>query len=163
MELSIRSALKINCYFFIPVVQYQKRNDKKERDPFMSENRDYISRPDEMGNIHISEDVLSVMAAAAALEVEGVGSLSANLGNDIAGMLSRRKNLAKGIHVSANEDGSLNVEASILIKYGYTILDVAKQVQDAIQANIENMSGLTAASINVNVTGVVFEKEVKHQ
>lgn len=129
----------------------------------MSENRDYISRPDEMGNIHISEDVLSVMAAAATLEVEGVGSLSANLGNDIAEMLGRRKNLARGIHVSSNEDGSLNVEVSILIKYGYTILDVAKKVQDAIQSGIENMSGLTAASINVNVTGVIFEKEAKHQ
>jgi uncharacterized alkaline shock family protein YloU len=124
----------------------------------MSENKDYISRPDEMGTIHISEDVLSVMAAAAALEVEGVGSLSANLGNDIAEMLGRRKNLARGIHVSSNEDGSLNVEASILIRYGYSILDVAKKVQDAIQAGIENMSGLTAASINVNVTGVTFEK-----
>lgn len=128
----------------------------------MSENREYISRPDAMGNIHISEDVLSVMAAAAALEVEGVGSLSANLGNDIVEMLGGKKNLAKGVHVSSNEDGSLNVDVSILIRYGYTIMEVAKQVQIAVQSSIENMSGLTAASVNVNVTGVTFEKESKH-
>ncbi len=127
----------------------------------MSENKDYISRADEMGNIHISEDVLSVMTAAATLEVEGVGSLSANLGNDIVEMLGGKKNLAKGVHVSSNEDGSLNVEVSILIKYGYTIMDVARQVQNAVQSGIENMSGLTAASVNVNVTGVIFEKEPK--
>lgn len=114
-----------------------------------------------MGNIHISEDVLSVMTAAATLEVEGVGSLSANLGNDIVEMLGGKKNLAKGVHVSSNEDGSLNVEVSILIKYGYTIMDVARQVQNAVQSGIENMSGLTAASVNVNVTGVIFEKEPK--
>ena len=35
----------------------------------MSESKDYISRSDELGNIHISEDVLAVIAAAAALEV----------------------------------------------------------------------------------------------
>lgn len=127
----------------------------------MSENKEYISRPDEMGNIHISEDVLAVMAAAAALEVEGVGSLSANLGNDLVEMLGGKKNLAKGVHVSANEDGSLNVEVSILIKYGYTIMDVAKLVQAGVLASIENMSGLTAACVNVNVTGVTFEKDAK--
>jgi uncharacterized alkaline shock family protein YloU len=127
----------------------------------MSENKDYISRTDEMGNIHISEDVLSVMAAAATLEMEGVGSLSANLGNDIVEMLGGKKNIAKGVHVSSNEDGSLNVDVSILIKYGYTILDVARHVQDAVQSGIENMSGLTAACVNVNVTGVIFAKEPK--
>lgn len=127
----------------------------------MSESREYISRPDEMGNIHISEEVLSVMAAAATLEVEGVGSLSANLGNDIVEMLGGKKNIGKGVHISSNEDASLNVEISLLVKYGYVIMDVAKQVQNAVQTSIENMSGLTAACVNVNVTGVIFEKEPK--
>ena len=34
----------------------------------MSENKDYVSRSDELGNIHISEEVLAAIAAAAALE-----------------------------------------------------------------------------------------------
>ena len=33
----------------------------------MSENKDYVSRSDELGNIHISEEVLAGIAAAAAL------------------------------------------------------------------------------------------------
>ena len=33
----------------------------------MSENREYVSRSDELGNIHISEEVLAAIAAAAAL------------------------------------------------------------------------------------------------
>ena len=32
----------------------------------MGDGKEYISRPDELGNIHISEDVLAVIAAAAA-------------------------------------------------------------------------------------------------
>ncbi|MEG1878102.1 MAG: Asp23/Gls24 family envelope stress response protein [Pseudoflavonifractor sp.] len=127
----------------------------------MSENREYVSRPDEMGNIHISEDVLAVMAAAAALEVEGVGSLSPNLGGDLVEMLGGRKNIAKGVHVGMNEDGSVNVDVAILIKYGYTVLEVAKQVQDAVFAAIENMSGLTPACVNVSVSGVTFDKDAK--
>ena len=33
----------------------------------MGEGREYISRSDELGNIHISEEVLAVIAAAAGL------------------------------------------------------------------------------------------------
>ena len=50
----------------------------------MSENKEYVSRCDELGNIHISEEVLAGIAAAAALEVDGVSSLAANLGSDSA-------------------------------------------------------------------------------
>lgn len=125
----------------------------------MSENREYISRPDEMGNIHISEEVLAVIAAAAALEVEGVGSLAANLGSDIAQLLGK-KNMAKGIRISMNEDAVV-VDLSILIKYGYTIMEVAKKVQDAVVNAVEATSGLQVDCVNVHVGGVTFEKETK--
>ncbi len=126
----------------------------------MGEGREYVSRPDEMGNIHISEDVMAVIAAAAALEVEGVGSLAANLGSDIAELLGK-KNLAKGVRVSSNEDGSLTVDVGILVKYGYTIPEVAAKVQDAVFSSLENTSGLTPACVNVNVSGITFDRDAK--
>ena len=122
----------------------------------MSEGREYVSRSDELGNIHICEDVLAVIAAAATLEVEGVGSLSANLSTDLAELLGK-KNLAKGVHISVQEE-SIRVDLSILIKYGYTILDVAKKVQSAVFTAVENTSGLTVESVNVHVAGVCFER-----
>ena len=123
----------------------------------MSDSKEYISRPDELGNIHICEDVLAVIAAAATLEVEGVGSLSANLSTDLAELLGK-KNLAKGVHISVQEE-SIRVDVSVLIKYGYTILDVAKQVQNAVYNAIENTSGLTVECVNVHDSGVSFERE----
>ena len=57
----------------------------------MGEGKEYVSRSDELGNIHISEEVLAVIAAAAALEVEGVGGLAANLGTDLAELLGKRR------------------------------------------------------------------------
>ena len=126
----------------------------------MGDGKEYISRPDELGNIHISEDVLAVIAAAAATEVEGVGSLSTNLSSDIAELLGGKKNLSKGIHISVEEE-SIRVDLSILIKYGYTIIDVAKEVQNAVYHAIENTSGLSVEHVNVHVAGIVFEKEHK--
>ncbi|MEG1240703.1 MAG: Asp23/Gls24 family envelope stress response protein [Oscillospiraceae bacterium] len=126
----------------------------------MSEAREYVSQPDELGNIHISDEVLAVIAAAAALEVEGVGSLSSTLASDIT-ELTGRKVLSKGVRLHA-EEGSVTVEVSILIQYGYTIPTVAHAVQEAVMAAVGNTSGLQVESVNVHVAGVSFPHE-KHQ
>ena len=123
----------------------------------MSEGREYVSRSDELGNIHISEEVLAVIAAAAVLEVEGVGGLAANLGTDLAELLGK-KSLSRGIHLQV-EGESVTVEVAILVKYGYTIPEVGRAVQEAVANSIEATSGLTVAAVNVNVGGVVFEKK----
>ena len=126
----------------------------------MAEGKDYISCPDELGCIHISEDVLAVTAAAAALEVEGVGSLAANLGSDIAELFSGKKNLGKGVRVTVS-DTTVTVDISILAKYGYSIQEVAKAVQSGVAAAIENTSGFSVGSVNVNVAGVTFDAPKK--
>ncbi|HIY16324.1 MAG TPA: Asp23/Gls24 family envelope stress response protein [Candidatus Intestinimonas stercorigallinarum] len=125
----------------------------------MGEGKEYVSRSDELGNIHISEEVLAVIAAAAVLEVEGFGGLAANLGTDLAELLGK-KNLSRGIHIQVEEE-TVTVDLSILVKYGYTIPDVARAVQEAVASSIEATSGLPVAAVNVNVGGVVFEKEPK--
>ena len=120
----------------------------------MSDSKEYVSRSDELGNIHISEEVLAGIAAAAALETEGVSALAANLGSDIAELLGK-KSLTKGVHVKM-EDEKVEVELSILMKYGSTIPEMGKAVQDNIKQAIENMTGLEVASVNVNVGGITF-------
>ena len=120
----------------------------------MADGKEYVSRPDELGNIHISEEVLAVIAAAAAMEV------AANLGSDIAELLGGKKNLSKGIHIAVEEE-SIRVDVSLLIKYGYTIIDVAKEVQNAVYSAIENTSGLTVECVNVHVLGVAFDRDGK--
>ena len=127
----------------------------------MSDSREYVSRSDELGNIHISEEVLAAISAAAALEVEGVGSLAANLGTDLAELLGGKKNLAKGVHITVEEE-SVRVDVAVLIKYGHTIPAVAREVQEAVYSAIENTSGLTVECVNVQVSGIVFERE-RHQ
>ncbi len=120
----------------------------------MSENEKYISRADEMGNINISQDVLAVIAAAAALDVEGVGGMAAGLGTDVAELVGR-KVLSKGVRLSM-EENEVAVDLTLLVKFGYAVPDVAKAVQDAVVSAVENTSGLTVRCVNVSVTGVIF-------
>ena len=125
----------------------------------MGEGKEYVSRSDELGNIHISEEVLAVIAAAAALEVEGVGGLAANLGTDLAELLGK-KTLSRGIRLEVAEE-NVTVDVYILVKYGHTIPEVGRAVQEAVMSSIEATSGLTVEAVNVNVGGVIFDKETR--
>ena len=120
----------------------------------MSENKEYVSRSDELGNIHISEEVLAAITAAAALDVEGVSGLAANLGSDIAELLGK-KNLAKGVHVRM-EDDKVEVELSVLMGYGHTIPEIGRAIQDGAKSAIESMTGLEVSVVNVSVAGITF-------
>ena len=119
-----------------------------------NKNKEYVTCSEELGNIHISEEVLAGIAAAATLEVEAVSGLAANLGSDLAELLGK-KNLAKGVRVKMEEE-KVEVELSVLMAYGYTIPEMGKNVQDAVKNAIESMTGLEVATVNVNVAGVSF-------
>ena len=126
----------------------------------MAEGKEYITCPDELGCIHISEDVLAVTAAAAALEVEGVGGLAANLGSDIAELLAGKKNLSKGVRVAMVEN-TVTVDISVLVRYGSAVQKVARTGQDAVANAIEIASGMTVDTVNVHVVGVTFDQPKK--
>ncbi|MEY8401898.1 Asp23/Gls24 family envelope stress response protein [Oscillospiraceae bacterium 44-34] len=111
----------------------------------MSDSRDYVSRSDELGNIHISEEVLAAISAAAALEVEGVSSLTN----------PNKKNSTRGIHIKL-EDEKVVVTMSVLMSYGHTIPEMGKAVQEAVKNAIESMSGLEVAAVNISVGGITF-------
>ena len=119
----------------------------------MGESKEYITRPDEMGNIHIAEEVLAVIAAAAAREVDGVSSLAGGPSGEVAGS----KKLSRGISIQVAEE-ALTIRVAILVKYGYVISDVGQAVQDSIISAVENTTGLKVESVNVHVAGVTFPR-----
>lgn len=119
----------------------------------MSEAREYVSCSDELGNIHISEEVLASISAAAVLEMEGVSGLAGNVSNDLTEL--GKKNLSKGIRVKMQEE-SVDVDVSVLLTYGHTIPEVGEAIQSAVKSAVESMTGLKVERVNVDVTGIVF-------
>lgn len=120
----------------------------------MSESREYYSRSEEHGDVYISEEVLEMIAGAAALEVEGVSGLA---GGSVSEQILGRKKLSKGISILWESD-NITIDVAIQIKYGSIIPEVAKKVQEAIITNVEDTSGMKVAAVNVRVGGVTFDK-----
>lgn len=127
----------------------------------MSDTREYISYPDELGTINIADEVLAVVAASAAMEVEGVSSLVANLTTDLAELMGK-KVYSKGVRLTV-ANGQVAVDISILIQYGYAIPDVAKKVQEAVMTAVSNTSGMGVSRVDIQVAGISFRREHKEK
>ena len=123
----------------------------------MSENKEYISQIQENGAVHISEDVLTSIAATAALEVEGVSGL----GTGRTAELLTKKNSGKGVKITIGEDNTVSIECSIIVNLGQNIVDAAKAVQDAVVSAVESVTGIKVADVNVTVAGIALPKEQK--
>ena len=74
-----------------------------------------INEKSELGDVHISDDVLAVISAMAALEVDGVVGMAGNITSEIVAKLGMKK-LSKGVRVDVAE-GSVMVDVSIIIKF----------------------------------------------
>ena len=109
------------------------------------------------GEIKIADEVVAIIAAPAATEVEGVASMAGNITNELIGKLGM-KNLSKGVKVDVLE-GIVTVSLALNLKYNYSIVEVSARVQEKVKNAIENMTGLEVADVNIKVAGVEMESQ----
>lgn len=120
----------------------------------MAENKQYVTQVQENGTVMISEDVIAAIVAHTVNEVEGVAGLSGKPGADIAEIIGK-KNWGKGMKITIDQEDVLSVECNINVKYGQSVVCVAKAVQESVTNALESMAGVTVASVNVNICGIV--------
>jgi len=119
----------------------------------MEDNRKSLKiKEDQIGEIRVADDVVSIIAGLAATEVEGVSSMAGNITNEIVARTGV-KNLSKGVRVEVT-DGIVRVDLNLNIKFGYAIPEVSGNVQERVRTAIETMTGLEVGTINVRIASV---------
>lgn len=108
-----------------------------------------------LGEVKIADEVVAIIAALAATEVDGVASMGGNITNELINKLGKKK-LSRGVRVDMLE-GVVAVSLALNIKYNYSIVDVTEKVQDRVKTAIENMTGMEVADVHIRVTGVQVE------
>lgn len=116
-----------------------------------------IQNDADMGEVKIADEVVAIIAALAATEVEGVASMAGNITNELISKLGM-KNLSKGVKVDVLE-GIVTVSLALNLKYNYSIVETTAKVQEKVKSAIENMTGLEVADINIRVAGVEMENQ----
>ena len=110
------------------------------------------------GFIQVSDEVVSNIAGPAVTEVDGVARLTGNVAGDRMAKRST-KGMSKGVHVNYGEN-RFAIDVSIVVKFGFNIVEVSSAVQEKVKQALQTMTGLTPSIINVRVSGIDFsEKE----
>ena len=108
------------------------------------------------GTVKIADDVVAMIAALAATEVDGVAAMAGNLTNELLSRVGVR-GLSRGAKVDVS-GRKVKVELAITVEYGYNIPATCQRIQTKVKGAIENMTGLEVADINIRVAGVEMEQ-----
>ena len=111
-----------------------------------------LKSKDQIGEVHIANEVVAIIAGLAATEVEGVASMAGDITSEIISKLGM-KTLSKGVKVDVFQD-EVNIELGLVLKYEFNIPDVSKLVQDKVKTAVETMTGLRVTEINIKISDV---------
>ena len=106
------------------------------------------------GVIKIADDVIASIVGLAVTEVDGVSKLTGGVSRDIIAKLGKNS-LANGVRVLI-EGQLIKVDISIVVKFGYNILEVSREIQEKVKSTLLTMTGLECKSVTVRVSNVDF-------
>jgi uncharacterized alkaline shock family protein YloU len=106
----------------------------------------------DIGTVRIADDVVALIAAFAAMEVEGVSGMAGGLDMDTVSR-GGMKRLGRTVKVEVGAEG-VRVDLSIELVYGYSIPETCSKVQSKVRTAVENMTGLEVLDVNIRVAGI---------
>ena len=122
----------------------------------MGEYKGYIKNSDEKGSINISEEVVAIIAASAAVDVDGVYGLFFSHGKELTNMLGK-KGLSKGVKLFIEEDDVV-IDVFVIAEIGYSVNEVGSEIQRAVASAVEAAVGVSVSAVNVHICGVSLKK-----
>lgn len=112
-----------------------------------------LTQTNEYGKILIGDQAVTAIAGQAALECYGLVGMAAQKLQDGIGQLLRRDSLGRGIVVNS-KDGRLIIDVYIIVGYGTKISEIAQNAMEKVRYNVEQLTGLSVAEVNIIVQGV---------
>lgn len=103
-----------------------------------------------VSRLKISEDVIIAVSKLAALDVNGVACLDSEVNK-----INKLKNNLP-VRISMIGDVAA-IEIRIRIKGDAKAQAVAQEVQKAVKENVQDMTGVAVARVNVIICGAVFD------
>ena len=117
-----------------------------------AKNIDLSQEEETFGTVKIADDVVAMIAALAATEVDGVAAMNGNAANELLSKVGV-KGLAKGVKVDIFNK-KVKVALAIVMDYGFNIPSACQRVQSKVKTAIENMTGLEVTDVNIRIAGI---------
>lgn len=111
------------------------------------------------GFIRIADKALAAIARKACLSVDGVASMDSRFTHAISSMIVGTD--AEGVSISIREN-QVEVSLYIFVMHGIRVPELALHVQERVKENLSDLTGLSVASVNIFVQGIVFGQEGRY-
>ncbi|MCI6568300.1 Asp23/Gls24 family envelope stress response protein [Dysosmobacter sp. HCP28S3_G4] len=123
----------------------------------MSENRDYLTLPEENGSIHIAEEVIAAIAVGAVREVEGISGMMTGMGSSVTDLVNKKsaQKGTRGVRIDMTGD-TVSLDLYVMVQYGVAIPEVAENAQKAVMSAVEAMTGCIVGAVNIHVGGITI-------
>ncbi|MCH5253800.1 MAG: Asp23/Gls24 family envelope stress response protein [Lachnospiraceae bacterium] len=116
----------------------------------------FVLEEETIGSVKIADDVVAMIAALAATEVEGVAAMSGNVTGELLSRVGV-KNAAKGARVEVFQK-KVKVDLAITMEYGFNIPATCQRAQAKVKNAVENMTGLEVTDVNIRIAGINVSK-----
>ena len=110
----------------------------------------------------VSEEIVSMIAARAALRVSGVSRLNGEFTDQLTKKILGKENIARGIALTREEEG-LGIDIYLNVEFGARIPDLAWEVQSSVKEAVESVTGLAVQMVNIRVQGVNLQKDLSQE
>ncbi|MEU2249738.1 Asp23/Gls24 family envelope stress response protein [Streptomyces sp. NPDC019224] len=118
--------------------------------------------PATRGRTTIADGVVEKIAGMAARDVVGVHAMGSGLSRTFGAVRDRvpggSKSVTRGVKAEVGETQTA-LDLEIVVDYGVSIADVARDVRENVVAAVERMTGLEVVEVNIAVSDVKLPDE----
>ena len=109
----------------------------------------------ELGKISITNEVFTNLAGDAATSCFGVKGMAGRGKEGGAFQLLRRESMSKGIEVSFNDDGSINLELHIGVDRGVNMEAVGNSIMSEVSYKLTKSAGVPVRRVDVYIDTII--------
>ncbi|MGN0719752.1 MAG: Asp23/Gls24 family envelope stress response protein [Anaerovoracaceae bacterium] len=110
----------------------------------------------------VSEEIVSMIAARAALRVCGVSRLNGEFSDNLTKKILGKENIARGIALTKEDEG-LGIDIYLNVEFGARIPDLAWEVQSSVKEAVESVTGIAVQMVNIHVQGVNLQRDLSQE
>jgi uncharacterized alkaline shock family protein YloU len=118
--------------------------------------------PGTRGKTTIADGVVEKITGMAARDVAGVHAMGSGMSRTFGAMRDRvpggTKSVTRGVKAEVGEKQTA-LDLEIVVEYGVSISDVARDVRENVVAAVERMTGLEVVEVNIAVSDVKLPDE----
>jgi uncharacterized alkaline shock family protein YloU len=101
-----------------------------------------------LGRITIAHDAVAHIVGRVAAEAYGVVGMASRM------RLLTRDRLRQGITVGGSAEEGVTIELAVIVEYGLNLAEVASTLRNRVQYEVERLTGLRVASVEVRIQDV---------